>query len=85
MTENLRDGWLPPGFNLFIPSSGLLRGVSWFKTDVSGLHIDLIFKCQTVSTLRMGSIGGPETSVLNQLTQHSNPEDNNSAENLFIA
>ena len=85
MAEHLRDGRLPPGLNLIIPSSGLLRGVSWFKTDVSGLHIELIFKGQTVSTLRMGSIGGPETSVLNQLRQRNNPEDNNSAENLFIA
>ena len=30
--------------NLILPSSGLLRGVWWFKTDVSGLPIDLIFR-----------------------------------------
>jgi hypothetical protein len=30
-----------------LPSSGLLRGVMWFKTDVSGLPIGTIFKGQT--------------------------------------
>jgi hypothetical protein len=27
-----------------LPSSGLLGGVRWFKTDVLGLHIGAIFK-----------------------------------------
>jgi hypothetical protein len=31
-----------------MPSSGLSRGVTWFKTDVSGLPISPIFKDQTV-------------------------------------
>jgi hypothetical protein len=30
---------LPPGLNRFRPSTGLLRGVRWFKTDVSRLYI----------------------------------------------
>ena len=49
-----------------IPPSGLLRGVEWFETDVSGLPIGPIFKGQavrTVSTSKMGPIGSPETSV----------------------
>ena len=33
-------------FNCILPSSGLLRGVRWFKTDVSRLHILPIFKGQ---------------------------------------
>jgi hypothetical protein len=34
---------------LIIPSSGLLRGVRWFETDVSGLDIGPIFKSQVLS------------------------------------
>jgi hypothetical protein len=51
------------------PSYGLLRGVNWFKTDVSGLPMGPIFKGQTVQEeawtvwpLKMGPIGSPETS-----------------------
>jgi hypothetical protein len=44
ITETLRDGRLEPRLNNVIPSSGLLRGVCWFKTDVSGLPISPNFK-----------------------------------------
>jgi hypothetical protein len=62
-----------------ISSSALLRGVRWFKTDVSGLPIYPIFKGQAIqeeaSLLKMRLIGSPETSVLNHLTGRNNPED----------
>jgi hypothetical protein len=35
---------LPPRFKRILPSSGLLRDVRWFKTDVSGLLISPTFK-----------------------------------------
>jgi hypothetical protein len=39
-------------FTIFVyrilPSSGILRGVRWFATDVSGLIIGPIFKGQAV-------------------------------------
>jgi hypothetical protein len=57
------------------PSSGLLRGVRWFETDVLGLPIGSIFKIQAVHVLKTRSTGSPETSVLNHLTQRNNPED----------
>ena len=61
----------------------LLRGVNWFKTDVSGLRICTIFKGQAVEEevfftalpLKKGPIGSPETSVLNNITPRYNPED----------
>jgi hypothetical protein len=40
----VRGRRLPPRLNLIIPSAGLLRGVSWFKTDVSELPIDSVLK-----------------------------------------
>ena len=70
-----RDHRLPPRLNLILPSSELLRGVSWCKTDVSVLPTGPIFKGQAVLLLKMGPIGSPETSVLNQLTPCNNPED----------
>jgi hypothetical protein len=39
---------LGPRLKLIPPSSGLLRGVRWFKTDVLGLPISPIYKDQTV-------------------------------------
>jgi hypothetical protein len=38
----------PPLFKRVFPSSVLLCGVRWFKTDVSGLRICPIFKVQAV-------------------------------------
>jgi hypothetical protein len=43
-----RDRTLPPLLNGILPSSVLLRGVSWFKTDVSGRPVCPIFKGQIV-------------------------------------
>jgi hypothetical protein len=40
----LRDLRLPPRFKSLLPSSGLLRGVRWFDTDVSGLPVGPVFK-----------------------------------------
>jgi hypothetical protein len=48
--------------SLILPSSGLLRGVSWFKTDVSGLPISPIFKGQAARKAVQGSNIG--TAVL---------------------
>ena len=62
----LRHRRFPLLLNWILPSSGLLRGVSWFKSDVPGLPIGPIFTCQAVWTdwlLKMGPIGSPETSV----------------------
>jgi hypothetical protein len=58
----------------------LLRGVSWFSTDVSGPTVCPIFKGKLseilkACPLKMGPIGGPETSVLNHLTPRNNSED----------
>jgi hypothetical protein len=39
---------LPPRLNLILPSSGLLRSVRWFETDVSGLPTEPTFKSQDV-------------------------------------
>jgi hypothetical protein len=66
-----------------LPSPGLLRGVKWFKTDVSGLPIGHIFKVQTVNhkpssctawPLKKRPISSPETSVSNHPTACNNPE-----------
>ena len=53
-------------------SSGLLCSVSWLNTDVSGQPIGPIIKGQVsffldTWPLKMGPIGYPESSVLNQL------------------
>jgi hypothetical protein len=45
-----------------LPSSGLLSGVRWFETDVSGLFINHIFKGQAAQSLNKEPIGIPETS-----------------------
>ena len=58
------------GLSLIFPSSWLLRGVSWFKTDVSG----------QLNPLKMEPIDSPEILVLNRLTQRNNPEDKNSVQ-----
>jgi hypothetical protein len=34
--------------NRICPFSGLVRGVKWFETDVSGLFVGLIFKGQAL-------------------------------------
>jgi hypothetical protein len=60
---------------LIFPSSGLLHGVSWFKTDVSGLPIGSILKSRTDWPLNMGPVGSTETSVLHQITSRNNSED----------
>ena len=39
---------LPPRLNWILASSGLLRGVKWFETDVLGLPIGLGFKGQVL-------------------------------------
>jgi hypothetical protein len=39
---------VPPRLNSILLSSGLLRDVRWFETDVSELPIGLIFKAQAV-------------------------------------
>jgi hypothetical protein len=48
----MSDRRIPPRFNWIIRSSGLLRCVKWFETDVSGLPIDPIFKGQEDGTDR---------------------------------
>ena len=40
---------------VIILSYRLLRGVRWFETDVSGLHIGLIFKRQNILILEAGN------------------------------
>jgi hypothetical protein len=62
---------LPPLLNQIL-SSGLLRGVKWFETDVLGLHIGPIFKTRS---LEDETIGNPKTWVSNRLTPFNNPED----------
>ena len=57
-----------------LPSSGLLRDVRWFETDVSGLPIGPNFKGQAC-ILEMGPMFSPETSISNPLTPRNNPED----------
>ena len=53
-------------------SSGLLRGLGWFNTDVSGRPIGPIFKDKAVQDDRLDS---PETSVWNDLTMCNNQEN----------
>jgi hypothetical protein len=65
-----------------VPTSGLLRGVRWFGTDVSGAPICPALKSQAVQvdvwtpkTLKMGKMFGLEMSVSNHVTQRNNPEE----------
>jgi hypothetical protein len=78
LTLDLR---LPPRLNWILPSSGLLRGVSWSETDVSRLPIGPIFKGPL---LEDGTIDSPETSVSNHLTPRNNPEDERIHKNNLI-
>ena len=57
-----------------LPSSGLLRGVRWFKTDVSGLQRSHLQRPKSW-TLEMGPIDSAETSILNQLTPRNGTEN----------
>ena len=50
---------------LILSSSGLLRAVRYFETDVSGLHICSIFIGRPI----------PETSVSDHLSPRNNRED----------
>ena len=59
------DRRLPPRLNRILPSSGLLSGVSWFETDVSGL----------AGPLNIVPRDSPETSALNQVSPLNNPAD----------
>jgi hypothetical protein len=68
LLRNIKRTW----HFLSFPSSGLLRGLRWFKAEVSGLPIVPIFKGQP---LKRVPIGNRETSVLNQLTLRNNPKD----------
>ena len=69
----MRNRRLPQRLNWILSSPGLLHGVRWFETDVSGLHISPIYKGEL--PLKMGPKGSPETSVSNHLTLRNNPED----------
>jgi hypothetical protein len=60
--QKLRLRWI-------LPSFGLLRGVRWFQTDVSGLHIG------PKEFLKIGPIHSSETSVPNHPTPRNDPED----------
>ena len=51
---------------------GLLHGVRWFETDVSGLDFGLILLYSLNPQYR---IGDPETSVSSPLMPRNNPED----------
>jgi hypothetical protein len=59
----------------------MLCGVGRFRTDVSGVHIGPILKCQDVLFLghpdlwKMRTIRSPETSVQSQPTLRNVPED----------
>jgi hypothetical protein len=62
----MHDRMLQPRFNwITSSSSGLLRGIRWFQTDVSGLPIGSIFK----------GTESPTTPVSNNLTLRNNAED----------
>ena len=62
----MHDRILQPRLNWSTSSSGLLRGIRWFETDVSGLPIGSIFK---------GGTDSLTTPVSNNLTPRNNPED----------
>jgi hypothetical protein len=65
--STLRDRRLPPPLKWIISSSGLIRGVRRFETDVSGLRI----LTDTPSTT--GPTDSSETSDLNRLAQRNKP------------
>ena len=71
------DLGLSPPLKLSLPSSGLLRSVMWFDTDLSGPHIGPIFMgfADHDRPFKMGHINSTETSVSNHLTLPYNPED----------
>lgn len=76
-TSYTHDFRLPPWVNEILPSSGLLRNISWFKTDISGLFIRFHFQgsnCPISLTLEDGTYS-LETPVLIQLRLCNNPED----------
>ena len=56
-------------FSWILLSSGLLRGVGWFETEVSGLPVGRI-----AWPSRMGPVGSSETSVLDHPTPRNNPQ-----------
>jgi hypothetical protein len=69
---------LLPRLNWIIPSSGWLRGLRWFETDVSGLPTGLVFTDNVVQaawSLKTEGINSPVTSVSSHLTPCNNPED----------
>ena len=68
------DRRLPLRLNWILPSSGLLRSVGWFRTDVSGLSVPSS-RVSDTWPWKMGPICGPATSVLDQPTLRNDPED----------
>jgi hypothetical protein len=69
----MRARRLPSRFTRVLPSSGLLRGIRGFESDVSGLHIGPIFQGQAWP-LDMRLTGSPETSVSNTLFRVMTPK-----------
>jgi hypothetical protein len=64
--------------DLRISSSALLRGVRWFKNEVSELSVPSSKVTQSKKTawpLKMGPIRSPETSGSKHLTQRNNSKD----------
>lgn len=60
-----------PRLKCIFPSRGLLRGVRWFDTDVSGLPVSLMF---SLTVEDGGPIDSAETSVSNHFTLRNNHE-----------
>ena len=69
----LHNRSLPPRLNWIILYSGLLRGLRWFKTNVSALSVQssrVKLSKKTDWPLNIGHTNSPETSVSNHLTQN---------------
>jgi hypothetical protein len=60
-------------FKIFL-SSGFLRGLRWFYTDVSGQPVTIISFKTGWHFLKMGMIGSPETSVFKHFTLRNKAE-----------
>ena len=80
----MRDSSLLPQLNSILPPSGLLPGVKWFKTDVSGLpiyHLQGSSCSWTAWPLKLEQRGGPKTSISKHLTPSTNLEHGKNTKN----
>ena len=76
LTWYIPDHRLPLQLYWILLSSGLLRGIRWFQTDVSGLPVQSSrAKKKTSWPSKVEPTGSPKTLVSDNLMPHNNPEE----------